>query len=99
MSTYNDTIEKSGYHWRIIRWILWRFIYNAAQRVLIDKSLRNRTGGEIRWLQSDIDLFLSEVSTQTARLRPLAQLGALPNFGSRLMVELDLHCGGRPDAA
>ena len=91
MSEHDDAIEKSGFHWRIMRWILWRFICNAAERVLIDRSLRNKTGGEIRWLQNDIDLFLSQVSTRTALLRPVAQLDALPNFGSRLMVELAIY--------
>lgn len=43
---------------------------------------------EIRWLRSEINSFLSEVASEVARLRPLAQLGALPDFGSRLMVEL-----------
>ncbi len=91
MSEHDDAIEKSGFHWRIMRWILWRFICNAAERVLIDRSLRNKTGGEIRWLQNDFDLFLSQVSTRTALLRPVAQLDALPNFGSRLMVELAIY--------
>lgn len=85
------TNGKNQIQWRIARWVLWRFIQNAAQRVLLDRSLRNKKGQEIRWLQSDINPFLSEVTSEVARLRPLAQLGALPGFGSRLMVELAIY--------
>ncbi|MEP3302181.1 MAG: hypothetical protein ABJO05_09445, partial [Roseibium sp.] len=91
MSKYDDTIGNSQAHWRIMRWILWRFIRNAALRVLMDRSLRNKTGREIRWLRDDINSFLSDVSTRVALLRPLAQLGGLPDFGSRLMVELAIY--------
>ncbi|MBU4529296.1 MAG: L-2-amino-thiazoline-4-carboxylic acid hydrolase [Hoeflea sp.] len=91
MSKHDDAIGNSRAHWHIIRWIFWCFIRNAAQRVLMDRSLRNRTGREIRWLRTDIDLFLSQVSARTAHLRPLARLDALPNFGSRLMVELAIY--------
>jgi len=41
--------------------------------------------------ESTINSFLSEVAPEVARLRPLAQLGALPDFGSRLMVELAIY--------
>lgn len=82
----NDQIQ-----WRVVRWILWRFIQNAAERVLLDRRLRNKTGQEARWMRSDVNFFLSEVSSEVARLRPMAQLGVLPNFGSRLMVELAIY--------
>ena len=85
------TNGKDQIQWRIARWVLWRFIQNAAQRVLLDRSLRNKNGQEIRWLQSDINSFLSEVTPEVARLRALAQLGTLPGFGSRLMVELAIY--------
>lgn len=91
MTTHDDTIGNDLVHWRIIRWILWCIIRNAAQRVLMDRSLRNKTGREIRWLRSEINSFLSEVASEVARLRPLARLGALPDFGSRLMVELAIY--------
>jgi hypothetical protein len=88
MTTHDDTIGNASVHWRIIRWISWRVIRNAAHRVLMDRSLRNEKGREIRWLRSEIDSFLSQVASEAARLRPLARLDALPDFGSRLMVEL-----------
>lgn len=82
----NDQIQ-----WCIARWILWRFVHHSAQRVLLDRSLRNKAGQDIRWFRSDVKFFMSEVSSNAARLRPLAQLGALPDFGSRLMVELAIY--------
>jgi hypothetical protein len=91
MRMLGKTNGKDQVQWRIARWVLWRFIQNAAQRVLLDRSLRNKKGQEIRWLQSDINSFLSEDTSEVARLRPLAQLGALPGFGSRLMVELAIY--------
>ncbi len=91
MTTHDDPIGTDLVHWRIIRWILWRAIRKSALRVLRDRSLRNKTGREVRWLRSEIDSFLSEVASEAARLRPLARLGALPDFGSRLMVELALY--------
>jgi hypothetical protein len=91
MRMLGKTNGKDQIQWRIARWVLWRFIQNAAQRILLDRSLRNKKGQEIRWLQSDINSFLSEVTSEVARLRPLAQLGALPGFGSRLMVELAIY--------
>lgn len=91
MRMFGGTSGKDQLQWRIARWVLWRFIQNAAQRVLLDRSLRNKTSQETRWLQSDISSFLSEVAPEVARLRPLAQLGALPDFGSRLMVELAIY--------
>jgi hypothetical protein len=91
MTTHDDTIENDLVHWRIIRWILWRAIRKSAHRVLMDRSLRNKTGREIRWLRREIDSLLNEVASEAARLRPLARLGALPNLGSRLMVELAIY--------
>lgn len=91
MSKQEDTSGNSPVHWRIMRWILWRFICAAGSRVLMDRSLRNKTGDETRWLRNDINFYLSAVSTRAALLRPLAQLGALPDFGSRLMVELAVY--------
>ncbi|MCO6363392.1 hypothetical protein [Paracoccus sp. 08] len=87
MTTHDDTIENDLVHWRITRWIFWRVIRNAAHRVLMDRSLRNKTGREIRWLRSEINSFLGEVALEVDRLRPLARLGALPNLGSRLMAQ------------
>lgn len=78
MSALDKTSRNDQIQWRLVRWILWHFICNAAERVLMDRCLRNKTGQEIRWLRSDINFFLSEVSTRAPRLRPLAQLGALP---------------------
>lgn len=91
MRMLGKTNGKDQIQWHIARWVLWRFIQNAGQRVLLDRSLRNKKGQEIRWLQSDINSFLSEVTSEVARLRLLAQLGALPGFGSRLMVELAIY--------
>ena len=91
MSALDKTSRNDQIQWRLVRWILWRLICNAAEHILMDRSLRNKTGQEIRWLRSDINFFLSEVSTRAARLRPLAPLGALPDFGSRLMVELAIY--------
>jgi hypothetical protein len=88
MSALDKTSRNDQIQWHLVRWILWRFIRDAAERVLIDRSLRSKTGQEIRWLRHDINFFLSEVSTKAARLR---QLGALPVFGSRLMVELAIY--------
>jgi hypothetical protein len=88
---FEKTSGNGQTQWRIVRWILWRFIQNAAQRVLLDRSLRNKTGQEIRWLLSDVNFFLSDVSSEVARLRPMAQLSVLPDFGSRLMVELAIY--------
>lgn len=91
MRILGKTNGKHQIQWRIARWVLWHFVQNAVQRVLLDRSLRNKKGQEIRWLQSDINSFLSEVAPEVARLRPLAQLGALPDFGSRLIVELAIY--------
>jgi hypothetical protein len=91
MSALDKTSRNDQIQWRLVRWILWRFIRDAAGRVLIDRSLRSKTRQEIRWLRRDINFFLSEVSTKASRLRRLAQLGALPDFGSRLMVELAIY--------
>lgn len=91
MSALDKTSRNDQIQWRLVRWILWRFICDAAERVLIDRSLRSKTGQEIRWSRRDINFFLSKVSTRAERLRPLTQLGALPDFGSRLMVELAIY--------
>lgn len=91
MRMLGKTNGKDQIQWHIARWVLWRFIQNAAQRALLDRSLRNKKGQEFRWLRSDIKFFLSEVSSSAASLRTLAQLGALPDFGSRLMVELAIY--------
>lgn len=91
MNIPNDTSGNSRFHWRIMRWIMWRFTRNATRRVLVDRSLRNMSGQEFRWLQGDINCFLIEVKSEVAHLRPMAQLGGLPNFGSRLMVEFAIY--------
>lgn len=90
MRMFGGTSGKDQIQWRIARWVLWRFIQNAAQPVLLDRSPRNKTGHETRWLQSDINSFLSEVAPEVA-LYP-----ALNTFGRGFGLRHVLGCEGAP---
>lgn len=65
-----------------------RLLYRSARKVLQTRELELLDGTRTRWLKADVARYLKEVSAMADEMRPVARLSALPNTGSRLMVEL-----------
>lgn len=84
-------MARAALHWRLIRRILRGIVSGAARRVLGNRALRDTEGHEVRWLKPEVESFLAQLEAESTRLRPHAQLGALPSFGNRLMVEVAVY--------
>lgn len=91
MSEQPVPVEHTPSDWKVIRWLLWKNVRRTCHRHLATRTLRLASGDVLRWLPEDTDSFLDTLARETAGMRAVADLPRLPNFGSRLMVELAIY--------
>ncbi|KPN62855.1 hypothetical protein SAMN04488527_11276 [Aliiroseovarius crassostreae] len=77
--------------WRIVSYRFRRVVVKAAKRVLVDRSLVDAEGRQIRWLEREIEKFIADMKADVDTLRPVAGLENLPSFGNQLMVEATIY--------
>jgi hypothetical protein len=78
-------------HWRLSRRILGLVVSRAASRALINCTLTDTEGRQLRWLGPEVERFLDALEAEAEELRPAARLETLPSFGNRLMVEFAVY--------
>ena len=83
--------QPAPFHWRTVRWCLRRELRRTCHRHLANRALHNEGGGTMRWLWQDRNRFLETLDRVVEEMRETAELHALPNGGSRLMVELAVY--------
>ena len=83
--------QPAPFHWRTVRWCLRRELRRTCRWHLANRTLYDEDGGTMRWLRQDRDRFLETLDRVVEEMREIAGLHALPNSGSRLLVELAVY--------
>ena len=91
MSNLRTSPRPTPLHWKMVRWLVRWELRRTCHRHLANRALHDEGGGAMRWLRQDRDRFLETLDQMVEEMRKVAGLHALPNGGSRLMVELAVY--------